>query len=84
MVELSKKQIKNALDEAYRKAGHNAYFGNGFEAGVEFALTELKKLPIHDVIGRSELFTCHCCATKHSGQNDDQVYEICSDCFNSI
>lgn len=29
--------IEQALDEAYLKAGHNAYFGNGFKAGVEFA-----------------------------------------------
>ena len=31
------KTIKEALDEAYKNAGSNAYFGNGFKAGVEFA-----------------------------------------------
>ena len=29
--------IEQALDEAYNNAGSNAYFGNGFVAGVEFA-----------------------------------------------
>ena len=31
------KTIKEGLDEAYNKAGQNAYFGYGFKAGVEFA-----------------------------------------------
>ena len=31
-------QIADGCNEAYLKAGHNAYFGNGFNAGVEFAL----------------------------------------------
>lgn len=29
--------IEQALDEAYKNAGSNAYFGNGFRAGAEFA-----------------------------------------------
>ena len=29
--------IEQALDEAYNNAGSNAYFGNGFKAGSEFA-----------------------------------------------
>ena len=29
--------IEQALDEAYKNAGSNAYFGNGFKKGVEFA-----------------------------------------------
>ena len=29
--------IYEALDEAYKNAGSNAYFGNGFRAGIEFA-----------------------------------------------
>ena len=29
--------IEQALDEAYKNAGSNAYFGNGFRSGVEFA-----------------------------------------------
>ena len=31
------KTIEQASNEAYLKAGHNAYFVNGFKAGVEFA-----------------------------------------------
>ena len=31
------KTIEQALDEAYNNAGSNAYFGNGFKAGAEFA-----------------------------------------------
>ena len=31
------KTIEQALDEAYKNAGSNAYFGNGFKAGAEFA-----------------------------------------------
>jgi hypothetical protein len=30
------KTIQQGLDESYKKAGQNAYFGNGFTAGVEF------------------------------------------------
>lgn len=29
--------IYEALDKAYKNAGSNAYFGNGFKAGAEFA-----------------------------------------------
>lgn len=31
------KTIEQALDEAYNNAGSNAYFGNGFRDGIEFA-----------------------------------------------
>jgi hypothetical protein len=31
------KTIKQGLDEAYKTSGENAYFGNGFNSGVEFA-----------------------------------------------
>ena len=31
------KTIEQALDEAYNNAWSNAYFGNGFRAGIEFA-----------------------------------------------
>lgn len=29
--------MKKACNEAYEKAGHNAFFGSGFRAGVKFA-----------------------------------------------
>ena len=37
--------IEQALDEAYKNAGSNAYFGNGFRAGVEFAQ---RWIPVED------------------------------------
>lgn len=37
-MEFTKEQIKQGMNEAYKNAGHNAYFSNGFEAGVRFAL----------------------------------------------
>jgi hypothetical protein len=38
---LSDEKIEEAMNKAYKKAGPNAYFGNGFHAGVEYALKEL-------------------------------------------
>ncbi len=40
-MKITNEQIKAGLNEAYKKAGHNAYFGNGFHAGVEFALNKV-------------------------------------------
>lgn len=37
MTNLTDKEIQKGCDEAYKKLGLNAYFGNGFKAGVEFA-----------------------------------------------
>lgn len=54
-MELTREQIKQGLDEAYKEAGHNAYFGNGFEAGVKYAQEQLKILNIPVVSKRSEL-----------------------------
>jgi len=36
------KEQEQALNKAYKKAGNNAYFGNGFNAGVKFALEYIK------------------------------------------
>lgn len=48
-------------------------------------LSDLKKQLLQaNVVGRSEQFKCHSCGTKHSGKNDDQLYEVCKDCFDSI
>lgn len=43
MIKITQKEIDAALDKAYKKAGHNAYFGNGFHAGVMFALELIKE-----------------------------------------
>ena len=50
--------IEQALDEAYKNAGSNAYFGNGFKAGVEFAqrwVSVEEELPEIDESGESDL-----------------------------
>lgn len=74
-MEISKEQISKALDEAYKKAGHNAYFANGFEAGVIFAQKQFKILDIPVVSTRFILdIRCGCAAirdTKHPKYNKD-------------
>lgn len=39
---ITEEQIKKGIDEAYEKIRHNAYFDNGFRAGVMFAQSILK------------------------------------------
>ena len=34
---MTAEEIQKGLDKAYKEAGRNAYFGNGFVAGIEFA-----------------------------------------------
>lgn len=43
--------IEQALDEAYNNAGSNAYFGNGFRAGVEFAQ---RRIPVKEELPDSK------------------------------
>ena len=50
---ITDKQIADGCNKAYLKAGHNAYFGNGFEAGVKFALEQVKKLSSNTVLADS-------------------------------
>jgi hypothetical protein len=33
-------EIKKGLQQAYKEAGDNAYFGNGFHAGVDFVVKD--------------------------------------------
>jgi len=47
---ITDEQIKKGLDKAYEEAGHNPYFGNGFQAGVKFAQEQVKNCSIPDVI----------------------------------
>lgn len=42
-MKISNEEIKKAIDVAYAKAGQNAYFGNGFEAGVKYAQEQFEK-----------------------------------------
>ena len=55
MIKLTEEQIIDGQNEAYLKAGQNAYFGNGFNAGVEFALKQVNKLAIPLVSNQREL-----------------------------
>lgn len=41
---IKKDEKQKALDKAYLKAGHNAYFANGFLNGVEFSENKLRSL----------------------------------------
>lgn len=46
---ISDDKIKVGIDKAYKKARHNAYFANGFEAGVRFAEEQFEILNKHFV-----------------------------------
>jgi len=57
-MEITKEQIKTGLNKAYEDAGQNAYFGNGFKAGVAFTLRQVKNtVDLTDVVKRLELMT---------------------------
>lgn len=58
MIHIEEKEIVKGRDEAYKKAGSNAYFGNGFQAGVDFALNRVKNLTIPVVTTRLFFFDC--------------------------
>lgn len=58
---------------------------DNYKDWLEEQLTECRKqLSIQRVVGQSKQFICHSCNTKHSGENDDQLHEVCKQCFNSI
>ena len=38
-MKITKEQIKDGLNKAYKEAGNNAYFGSGFDAGIKFAMS---------------------------------------------
>jgi len=53
-MEFTKEQMSKALDNAYKKAGDNAYFANGFALGVEYALQQVNSVDLADVVCQSE------------------------------
>jgi len=61
-MELTREQIKQGLDKAYKEAGSNAYFGNGFEAGVKFAQDIMNSSLTEDIY------------VSHSNDGSDDVY----------
>lgn len=46
MIQITDEQRNEGLGKAYKKAGHNAYFGNGFEAGIQFTQDLVKNLTL--------------------------------------
>ena len=46
MIQITDEQKNEGLGKAYKKAGHNAYFGNGFEAGIQFTQDLIKNLTL--------------------------------------
>lgn len=82
MLEFSEEQIIDGQNKAYLEAGHDAYFGNGFRAGVKFVLDALNKsfvLPSTISTDQSELVCPKC-----EGHNTQIVYAesqcYCEDC----
>lgn len=76
MIQIEEKEIVKGIDEAYKKAGSNAYFGNGFQAGVDFALKRVENLNIHSVSQRSELLLSAICQfTNRNTQKEIQEVE---------
>lgn len=59
MIQIEEKEIVKGIDEAYKKAGSNAYFSNGFQAGVDFALKQVENLTIPDVSQHRELLLAY-------------------------
>ncbi len=75
---ITDEQIKQGLDKAYKAAGHNAYFGNGFQAGVNFAIEQLKNCSIPDV-GSSLPKVCKGCGTLSTKVIDKKYLACCPD-----
>lgn len=57
-MKISDEEIKDGLDQAYKDAGHNAYFGNGFDAGVRFALKYINTVCHKTSCGYNKLHRC--------------------------
>ena len=81
VLEITEEQMNNAIDEAYKKAGHNAYFSNGFEAGVKFAQEKLKDA-IDDIFSKLDMSKVMSVESKDICPNKDTCINfIKSECF---
>jgi hypothetical protein len=69
---ITDEQIKQGLDKAYKQAGHNAYFGNGFEAGVKFALEQVKNIAYEPLLGTGLCENCGVPKMTNSGNGTDE------------
>jgi hypothetical protein len=79
MINFTEEQMIDAENTAYLKAGHNAYFGNGFKAGVEFALeqigVEFALEQINKNVDKSNVIESFVC--KHPYKDWDGMSEYC-------
>lgn len=62
MLKFTEEEINTAKNDAYKKAGYNAYFGNGFTAGVNFVLSKLKNKIGSCEICRKDIQIVFCCS----------------------
>jgi hypothetical protein len=72
-------QMIDAENTAYLKAGHNAYFGNGFKAGVEFALEQINKN-----VAKSNVKLCSLCGAIFKPHEQNPNDAICKDCHSKL
>lgn len=81
----TKEQIQKGLDNAYKQAGENAYFGNGFHAGIQFA--QENKLNATESISVGQLkfrlehrrFLLNTAVKEAIGQEDTEILELLKD-----
>ena len=45
------------------------------------SVQEQAKAMEKEQMNKNTNFICHGCGTKHTGENDDQMYEVCKQCF---
>ncbi len=67
--------------EYYKEFGN--YKGSGKYTDHYVNWLESKVLAINYTHCCTE-FICHSCNEKKSGQNDDQLHEVCKECFSGI
>lgn len=65
-------EIADGMNAAYVKAGHNAYFGEGFRAGVEFALENSKA---NEMVEMLKKLKKHPCLFKHNREEIEQLIQ---------
>lgn len=77
---MDKEKLKIGLDKAYKEAGPNAYFGNGFHAGVEFAEEDkfVDMVKTVDIIADFGAWLVDNHEIEFNG-GEDQIAKLCSD-----
>ena len=54
---------------------------NTYEKFISNIDWEQAKAMEKEQMNKNTNFICHGCGTKHTGENDDQIYEVCKQCF---